>query len=136
VTGVVGAQGPIGPKAMLIGGNSGGTGTTSGEFMGLGMAVAANTEANTTGIVTVAGTISHLYFAQMNQYNHAITATVRVNGVNTAVGCTTPNSQNSTCSDTTSSVTVAVGDKVTVYATWGSPPSNGPLAWWAKLIPS
>ena len=60
------------------------------------------------------------------------TTATRVNGVATALTCTTSGATNGSCSDTTHSVVVAAGDKVVIKTTAAS----APVLWTAKMAPS
>jgi hypothetical protein len=112
---------------VIIGGSSGSS-NFSNCFLGLFSAVCDSIEADVQLPLPRGGTISNFAYQGGTGASFPDTIVLRVNSVNTSITCTTNSSDG--CSDSTHTVTVNAGDKITI----DTPGTTGkPGAWIAQL---
>jgi hypothetical protein len=113
--GAQGNQGAAGNSAMLAWRSDDGGNTTSATFLGAwAISATASTDEFTSQIViTSPGVLRNLLGSLETAATPTFTYTVRKNGVDTALTCTVPTLSTS-ASDTTHTVTVAAGDRISL----------------------
>jgi hypothetical protein len=113
---------------VIIGGSSGSQIVQANCFLGLFSSVCDTTEADVQLPLPHGGTISNFAYQGGTGASFPDTLTLRVNGVNTSITCTTNSSFG--CTDSTHTAAVNAGDKITVDASGNT---GKPGAWLAQL---
>ena len=135
-TGSTGATGPTGPigatgptTAMIIGGDSGRDNFQNNCFLGVFGGRCDSIEADIQLPLPRGGTISGFSYQSSTGGTSGVRITLRVNGVNTSIACVLIGSPPG-CTDSTDTVTVSPGDKITIDA---SANTTQPGSWIAEL---
>jgi collagen triple helix repeat protein len=141
VKGTTGARGPTGAQgvtAVVVGGAAADIRRTNVTFFSLfspPTLQASSSESLVQQELTVAGTLSNLRIrlsASNSGGGTSYTFTVRRNGSNTGVTCQIGNGQSS-CADSTHSVSFAAGDLISIVASpSGSPTDSLDVRWTAR----
>jgi hypothetical protein len=103
---------------MIVGGGTTQTNINNNTFFGMFVSDdnESTTETDVQTAMPIGGTLSRLYFRRNS--TAAATVTVRKNGANTALTCTTNGTLNN-CTDLVNSVSYAAGDLISFLITTG-----------------
>jgi hypothetical protein len=119
----ISATGP----GIIIGGNSGNN-NASNCYMGLNSGQCTTTEIEVQLPIPRGGTISNFYFESFRLGNTGVTVTLRIDGANTSITCTTSGPAQS-CNDLAHTATITAGQALTI-----SVGSAGDQVAWSALL--
>jgi hypothetical protein len=134
--GATGAAGTNGTNGFTVLAGGGGTDNPNTTYAPWGMILETTSEAGAQVGSPVAGTISNLSIRATSDAGNSgdsYVMNVRKNGANTGITCTITDTS-STCSDTLHTVSVAVGDLLSLQAVAVGGPASEPAFQWSVRI--